>query len=89
MANQDPQEPTRANFNTILLFVLLGVLGFIGFTSVEVSKDVAAIKASQISRSEIDTKMRDMEIKLEGVRADYAALKVQLASIEADVRKKQ
>ena len=86
--NSDETNLTRANFNTILLFVLLGVLGFIGFTSVEVGKDVAAIKASQVSRSEIDTKFRDMDVKLESVRADYAALKVQLAALEAEVRKR-
>jgi hypothetical protein len=86
--NAEETNLTRANFNTILLFVLLGVLGFVGYTSVEVSKDVAAIKASQVSRSEIDTKIRDMEVKLESVRADYATLKVQLASIEVEVRKR-
>lgn len=86
--NGDETNLTRANFNTILLFVLLGVLGFVGFTSVEVSKDVAAIKASQVSRSEIDTKMRDMDVKLEALRADYASLKVQLAALEAEARKR-
>lgn len=71
MANPDAQR----NLNTILLTVAIAVLGFIAHASVENGKDIASIKASQLTRSEV-------EIKFEALRKDYADILARIVALE-------
>lgn len=71
MANPEAQR----NLNTILLTVAMGVLCFIAHASVENGKDIATIKASQLTRGEV-------EMKLEGIRKDYADILTRVIALE-------
>lgn len=71
MANPEVQR----NLNTILLTATIALLAFIANASVENGKDIASIKASQLTRGEV-------EMKLEAIRKDYADILTRIVALE-------
>lgn len=82
------QETTQAKstsslLNSILLFVLLGVVGFVGAATVRNGETLASIKASQLTRQEVDIRFTELKNKQDQLAADIVLIQIELAKLKS------
>lgn len=82
-ANDDSKQArqTASVVNTFLLFATLGMLGFIGNSTWDNSKKLEAIAASQITRTELDTKLTELRTELIRLQARQTDVELQIARL--------
>ena len=71
--------------NTILLFIVLGVLGWIGRVSWTNSMDLAKLTGAQMTREQIEKKISDEDAKIIAQDAKINALTERLGKDEGGV----
>lgn len=81
------ENPAKQNLNTILLYVALAMLLFIGNETVNDGKAIAKMEASQITRTEYEATSRSTDIKIEDIRRQYADVMTRLAILESEGKK--
>lgn len=64
----------KSPLNTILLFVTIGVLGFIAHSSYDSSVSIAVIQSSQITRPELETKLTEINAKIASINVQVTAI---------------
>lgn len=65
--------------NTILLYVTLGALGFIGTVTYTTSLSMAEMKGSQMTRSEVESKLAEVRTKQSSIEKDIIQMKIDYA----------
>lgn len=89
---EEPTQP-RNNLNTILLSIVLGVVGFIGWQVWACSLQIASMQASVVPRAEIESKLAGVATEqarlAQGqtqLTLDIAELKFQMLSLKGITR---
>lgn len=65
--------------NTILLWITLGVLGFIGTISFTTALSMAEMKGSQMTRSEVESKLAEVRTRQSSIEKDIMQMKLDYA----------
>ena len=85
-------EPVK-NVNTVLLYIVISVCGFIAVATISTMLDVAAIKASQVSRAEITAQNAAIQLQIVELAKDFniktMELNKELQSQRLDLTKLQ
>lgn len=83
MSEGTTHRQTAVNFNTVLLFVLLGVFGWLCVTTLETSKAMIRMEAivqnlpnNFPSRVELETKLNEVNAAIVSVRARVAEIEM-------------
>jgi len=79
-------KQTASLVNSVLLFVTLGMLAFIGNGTWENSKQLQYIVASQITRGEFETKIAELRQEQNRFHSKLVELEISLATINANRR---
>jgi|GEM_PF-7022119 len=74
-----------STLNTILLFLVLGVLGWIGRVSWTNSLDLAKMGGAQMTREQIEKKISDKDAKVDAQDAKINALTERLSRDEGGI----
>lgn len=74
MAEQKP-------INTILLWITIGALGFIGTISYSTAINMAKLEGSQMTRGEIEAKLAEVRTKQSSIEKDIFQMKIDFAKI--------
>lgn len=69
--------------NTILLWITLGVLAFIGGASVKNTISLAALQAGQVTRTELDTRIVEVKIVQTQQTLDITNLRLKVQQLES------
>ena len=70
---------SKRNLNTILLWVTMGMLSFLGWSSWSNSMQLAEIKGSMVGRQEMESKIAEVKVVQTRLDTDLTALKLALA----------
>lgn len=87
MSENNTQRQSAVNLNTILLFVLLGVFGWLCHTAFVTSNSVIRLETTIQnfpSRMEVDTRMHELNAALLTVRARIAEVETQLIQLRRE-----
>lgn len=76
-------KQTASIVNSVLLFATLGMLAFIGNGTIENSKKLESIAASQITRGEFETKIAELRQEQNKFHTKLIELEIVLATINA------
>lgn len=96
----EPSKSSRMNLNTILMAVMLAVGGLVLNGTIESGKKLSAIEASQVTRVEMESKNREIDAKIEGMRSEsisrtrdsdlrLESVRAEFASIRVDLARLQ
>lgn len=76
-----PTENTVKNLNTILLWVTIAGLGFIGATSFNNSIALAKMEGSQMTRGEVEAKLAEVRSIQMVLEKDIAGIRLEVAKL--------
>ena len=76
-------KQTASLVNSVLLLTLLGVSGFIGNATWSNSNKLEAIAASQISRSEFESKLTELKTEQSRMHIKLIELEISIAKISS------
>lgn len=71
-----------SKLNTILLWVTLGVLAFVGVTSWNNSIQLAEMHGSQITRTEVESKLAQVQASIIATDKDVIQLKLDISQLQ-------
>lgn len=88
--NHSPGRPSMSlNLNTIMIAVVMAVGGLVLNGTIEAGKKLSAIEAAQVTRVEVEEKNREIDVKIEGMRAESVSRTrdgdLRLESVRAEI----
>ncbi len=78
MSTETGSKQKQVNLNTVLMFIALGCMGWIGHETVSNGKEIAGMRESSLQK--IDAWSR-LEKKVDSLSNDVNDLRVQLATV--------
>lgn len=72
-----------SSLNTILLWVTLGALTFVGGATISNMKTLAAIEGGQVTRTELDTRILEVKVVQTQQSLDIVGLRLKVQSLES------
>ena len=79
---EEPKHSKSSTLNSLLLVVTIAVLGFIGNETWGNGKKLEAISAAQITRPEFETRLSEIRMAHDLLRAKLVELEVAIAKIQ-------